>query len=165
MPFPGELRGLGTERIKQVAPLSSDKNKLQMGDLIVGYNYQEEAAKEVLLPFTIAHKHTVPAGETLVVHLEVYHLQKKGEKFGKLALTYQIKPEEGFLGLLDEGQDPLQLTLNLETLKKRYTENLRIKTRELPAGDYTLVVTAKDKQTGQKVTRKFAFELREKKEK
>lgn len=159
LPFENYLRGIGTVRIEQPPPLSNNKNKLQMGELIVGYNYREANENKRRFPFNVAHDKKIPVGETIVVHVEVYHLQKHEETFGKLTLQYQIKPKEGFFGFLDDDQQPLQLALNIETKTSRYVQNLQIKTRELPPGDYTLMMTASDKQTGQRVKREFSFEI------
>ncbi len=159
LPFPQSLRGIGTARLEQIDYLKSIEGKLQMADLIIGYNYRKSEALNSKFPFTVANDHTIPKGETLVVHIEVYHLTQNAEGFGKLSLSYQIKPEEGLLGFLDKDQQPLRLTFNLETLKPRYVENLRIKTRELPPGEYTLMIKAKDKQTRQEVKRLFNLEI------
>lgn len=159
LPFPDSLRGLGKTTIEQPPPLDNIKEKLQMGDLIVGYNFEDSIASNARFPFTVANDRTIPVGETLVVHVEVYHLNLNRKEFGNLSISYQIIPEEGFFGFLDKDPDPLRLTLNLETLKTRYVENLRIKTRKLPPGDYTLMMTVTDEQTKQQVQRKFEFDI------
>lgn len=159
LPFSNSLRGLGIVRIEQPDPLFNNPSRLQMGDLIVGYNFKDSLASKTRFPFKVANDHTIPAGKTLVVHIEVYHLKPDTNGVGHLSLGYQIKPDRGFFGSLFKDHPPLRITLNLKIQGTRYVQNLRIKTRKLPPDHYTLLMTATDKQNNHQIQRKFGFKI------
>jgi len=158
-PFKASLRGLGKQVVTQPAPLTPDPSRLQMGDLIVGYDYDEDAAGKIPFPFSVANEREIPAGEDLVIHVQLYHHRKNPEGRYSAKLTYQIKSKGGLLSNLLKDNDDMSLTLNIETSTPRYVENLQVTTRELKPGDYTMKLTAEDPQTGQSVEREFEFEV------
>lgn len=162
LPFPKELRGLGKKIVEQPEALANDPTRLQMGDLIVGYNYLDSVDNRNALPFTVANNHKIPMDEEMVVHVELYHLNKNEEGMYDANLSYSIVPNStGILSWFKKEEEKLKLTLDMQSHSSRYVENLRIKTRELKPGNYTLTIVATDPTTGQKVKREFNFEVKE----
>lgn len=159
-PFPRSLRGLGRLEQEPPEPLDNDLGKLQMGDLILGYHRAEQPRENNLLPFIVANDRQIPANQNLMVHVEIYHLQKGPDGLASFRLDYEILPVN-FLGWTRERKKEFSLTLNLESDVDRYTEDLEIKTRELKPGRYVLRMRATDGTSGQDVRREIEFVVTE----
>lgn len=158
-PFPKSLRGKGDVTIKQQEPLETNREKLQMSDLILGYQMQREKGGG-LLPFVVANDRKIPEYENLAVHVEVYHLKTGSNSKGKFQLSYQVLPVESD-DWSQAREREFSLTLNMETSKSRFSENLEIKVSDLLPGKYRLQMTATEKKTGRSITREIPFEITE----
>ncbi|MGF1670504.1 MAG: GWxTD domain-containing protein [Balneolaceae bacterium] len=153
--FPPELRGLGNRRLRQPTPLRSDPNNLEVADLVLGYN---KIDSNDLFPFTVANDGIIPLEETLVLHFEVYNLQRKLSGFTEFELTYRIFPVDEF-GIVITDQQEFILTLNFGSEDTRVIEDLEIQTASLPAGLYELHVFIMDSETLQELNRRMRFEV------
>lgn len=159
LPFKPEVRGLGKTVVPQPAPLESMPNQLQMGELILGYNYDTSAPLDEQFPFTVANRKQIPQNEDLVIHFEVYNMSQNEEGIYNARLSYQVEPKGGILDWFKKQRENLTLTLNLEASSPRYIENLQVQTRELRPGIYNMQLTVEDPQNGQMVERNFEFEV------
>ncbi len=159
MPYKSELRGLGKTVVPQPEPLQPTPNQLQMGELIVGYNYDSSAPLDEQFPFTVANRKQIPQNEDLVIHLEVYNMSEGEEGNYNARLSYQVEPKGGILDWFKKQRENLTLTLNLESATPRYVENLQVQTRELRPGTYNMEITAEDPRSGRQVQRNFEFEV------
>lgn len=156
-PFPKSLRGLGKTDLEQFDPLLPNTSKLQMGDLILGYQMQQDSSK-VLFPFVVANDQKIPKDKNLAVHVEVYHLQQGPDGKTKFQLSYQILPVN-FMGWTQEKKDEVSLTLNLETPQTRYVEDLEIRTDVLQPGKYVLRMKIIDQENGQETQQEIEFRV------
>lgn len=156
-PFPSSLRGQGKVQLEQREPLEVNTTKLQMGDLILGYQMQRSTGGG-LFPFVVANDQKIPAYENLAVHVEVYHLKLGSDGTGRFQLSYKILPRTQS-GWTKEREQEFSLTLNMETRKPHFSENLEIKASELKPGRYTLRMTASERESGRKISREINFEV------
>lgn len=156
-PFPNSLRGLGRKEIEQPEPLHTDPNELEMGDLILGYQMQTEK-ENALFPFVVTNNRKIPQDDDLVIHVEVYHLQKEADGIARFELSYELLPVN-WLGWTKERKQEFNLTLNIESDQNRYSENLQIKTRQLSPGRYVLRMEASDPTISQSVKKDIEFEI------
>jgi len=157
-PFPRHLRGLGKVVINQPDPLDVNPVYLEMSDIILGYQLKEEPSKESLLPFVVANDREIPAGENIVVHFEVYHLELNKNDLTNFQISYEILPLN-FLGWEKTAGDEISLTLNYETGNPYVSEDLEIKTRDLETGKYVLKMSAKDLENGNTTNREIKFKI------
>ncbi len=74
MPFPKPVRGVGTLITDQPEPMDVTPNKLQLGELILGWGMGSRPGG--LVPFTVAHEKQIPHGQPLALHVETYHMQE-----------------------------------------------------------------------------------------
>ena len=156
--FTSSLRGLGKTEIHQPEPLSTNPERLEVSDLILGFELQDEPNPNAFLPFVVANNKKIPADEELVVRFEVYNLIKDEEGFAHFELDYEISPETG--GFLSRSQEEeASLTLTFEPMDSRFTENIQILTADLDTGVYQLQMTFSDLHSDQQVERKVEFEI------
>ena len=124
-----------------------------------GVLYQQKRAGSVVsdwfhLPLDKDDAHKIP--------LEKLHNYAYNDGIYNVTLTYQIVPNDsGILSWFKKQEELFKLTLNFESDTARFVENIRIKTRDLKPGRYTLQMVASDPQRQQKVKREFEFEVME----
>jgi len=158
--FTHTLRGLGKLEVTQPVPLSANSEKLEVSDLILGFELQENPNPNAFLPFVVANNRAIPANEDLVVRFEVYHLHQNQEGFASFELDYEIKPvSRSFLSRSQ--QEDFSLTLHYETMDNRFNENLEIMTVDLEPGTYELQMIFTDLQSEQQVKRNVEFDISE----
>lgn len=157
-PFPDALRGWNKVQFRQPKPLSSNRDSLEMADLVLGYEDAELHTEPY--SFVLAHEEAIPFGKTLVLHFEVYNLERMPIGFTQFELTYRILPinEDGEV-LTDQSE--FILTLNFTNEDRRVVEDLEIETADLGPGLYDLRVDVVDSVTGQKRERVVRFEVEE----
>lgn len=160
-PFPPELRGLGKLESELPEPLSTDPDKLEMGDLILGWQMRDDARGDALFPFVVANSREIPENEELAVHLEIYNLRMADDGFTDFQIDYAILPVRRMEWLRGR-EEEFSLTISQETTTSRFVENLEIETRELPPGSYRLQMKTTDNISGQQVEREIEFRVTEK---
>ncbi len=153
--FSPEIIGLGKTTGQFSEPLSDNPAKLEIADLILGYKGILESE---IIPFYVPKDGAVPLNKDLMVHFEVYHLGKDNSNLSRFTVKYEVQREKK--SLLPPKDDPVvNLTLNYETKKSYFKENLEIATRELSPGKYKLILTITDSITNQKMVREVEFEV------
>jgi len=159
-PFPDYLRGLAKVQFTQPEPLDNNPDVLQMGDLMIGYKKVDSTYAYGSSPasFTVAHDQKIPEGRDLSIHVEVYHLKPGPDGISRFQLEYEILPVN-FLGWTKERKNEFRVTLNLETDKRRYAEDLEIKTGRLKTGKYVLRLKAVQHETGREIKREIHFNV------
>lgn len=157
-PFPQALRGRGKLESELPEPLSTDPATLEMADLVLGWQMRENAPEGTLFPFVVANHREIPEGEELAVHLEIYNLQRGVDGFTDFRIDYEVQPVRRMEWLRGREQE-FSLTLDQRTTQTRFTENLEIRTRELPPGRYRLRLAATDKLSGQQMEREIEFRV------
>ncbi len=152
--FPETIRGLGRYTTKQPTPLSTDPSQLEVSDLIIGYDEESGTATNPF-GFRIAPEGDIPQGQNIIVHFEVYHVQKSANAPARFKIDYLLEPQKNLLQRVLRTDDPNQvsLTLNFESGQSSYRDNLEISTSELDPGEYTLIFTVTEQATGQQKTR------------
>lgn len=155
-PFNRSLRGWNKIQFRQPIPLLSHPDSLEMADLVLGYKQGDNYTAP--FSFTLANDQTVPFGKTLLLHFEVYHLQRLQSGFTQFELTYRILPvdEEGNMRT-DESE--FVLTLNFTNEGTSVIEDLEIETANLGPGLYELVVDITDMKSDQTKERQIRFEV------
>ena len=143
---------------EQPESLSSDPGKLEVGDLVIGFNDQAPAT---FYPFGfhIAPEKQIPQGEKLMIHFEIYHLDPPDNQNGHFTVDYVLKTPKGFFDRLFGRRDQVSLTLNFETNKTSFRDNLEIDTSELVPGEYSLEFSVTEPSTGRYKTRKATVRI------
>ncbi len=160
--FPQSLRGLGRIELPQPEPLDSEPGRLLASDLIVGIQKHEEPPEGSLFPFVVSNNRTIPEGEELVVHFEVYRLGRDEGGTARFEVAYEIEPKRsGLRELLSRNGSDLSITLNFETDESRFAESIEIETQGLEVGDYRLYWTIRDLNSGEEIRRELEFEVSE----
>jgi len=154
--FPPKLRGLGNKRLRQPTPLSTDPGTFEVSDLVLGYQQRDERSSP--FPFTVANDQTIPWKENLVLHFELYHLERKLNGFTEFELTYRIFPVDESGNIITD-QEEFILTLNFGSEDTRVSENLEIQTASLPPGLYEMHVFFLDSVTKSEINRRLRFEV------
>lgn len=154
--FPPELRGLGSVHSMQPVPLNADRDELEIADLILGF--RDELPENYPFSFRVANDQRIPAGESLVLHFEVYHLQPRPNGFTHFELTYRIYPVTDLGDVLSD-QEEFYLTLNFESDLTRVIEDLEIETSSLQQQVYELQLFVQDNETLQTRSRSIRFEV------
>jgi GWxTD domain-containing protein len=157
-PFSPALRGWNKLQFRQPEPLESHPDSLEMADLVLGY-FDEDRTTEPF-PFVVANSQLVPFGETLLLHFEVYNLERMYNGFTQFELTYRIFPVDES-GNVRTDQTEFILTLNFTNEERTVIEDLEIETADLQPGVYELVVYIQDTQSEQSKERKIRFEVLE----
>jgi GWxTD domain-containing protein len=154
--FPENLRGLGTLKNRQPAPLEHDPGQLELGDLILGFH--DDIPDDYPFNFRVANDQMIPGDQSLLLHFQVYNLVPRATGFTHFELTYRIYPvlEDGTL-LTD--QEAFYLTINFEQDETRVAEDLEIQTTQLESGLYELQVMVQDRITEQERNRNIRFEV------
>lgn len=155
-PFNPALRGWNKFQYRQPKPLSSDTDSLEVADLVLGY-FEEGKATDPF-SFTLANNQIVPFGKTLMLHFEVYHLDRMENGFTQFELTYRIFPVDK-RGHVLRDQTEFVLTLNFTNEESLVTEDLEIETADLTPGLYELLVHITDTVTEQSKERVIRFEV------
>lgn len=154
--FPSELRGVGNRRLRQPTPLNTDPEMFEVSDLVLGYQQKDD--KPSPFSFTVANDQTIPWKENLVLHFEVYHLERKLSGFTEFELTYRIFPVDQTGNIITD-QEEFILTLNFGSEDRRVSENLEIQTASLPPGLYEMHVLFIDVVNGREINRQLRFEV------
>lgn len=155
-PFPKDVRGVGTLTTAQPEPMEVTPGRLQLGELILGWDMGSQPGG--LVPFKVAHQKQVPEGEPLALHLEAYHLQPGNNGLYGFTLSYEIRPVN-FLGWTQERKDQLSITLNFEHDRPQLRENIEIQAADLPPGRYVLRVRARDAHSDNEAYREVEFKV------
>ncbi len=155
-PFPPELRGWNRLQYRLPKPLVSHPDTLEVADLVLGY-YSEGYSTEPF-SFVVANNQIVPFGKTLLLHFEVYNLQRMENQFTQFELTYRIFPVDEDGNVLTD-QTEFILTLNFTNEEIHVIEDLEIETANLNPGLYELVVNISDMESGQAKERQIRFEV------
>ncbi len=157
-PFSHALRGLGSSQFRIQRPLVSHTDSLEMGDLILGF--EEEDQQTNPFNFVVANDGVVPVDKTLVLHFEVYNLKRKTDvtEFTEFDLTYRILPVDE-QGMTREDQSEFVLTLNFINEDRNVIEDLEIETADLQPGLYDLRVQIVDLVANQEKHRRLRFEV------
>ncbi|NBB76390.1 MAG: GWxTD domain-containing protein [Bacteroidetes bacterium] len=155
-PFSPALRGWNKIQLQQPEPLQSHPDSLEVADLVLGYNAPNITTPP--FPFRVAYDHTVPYGETLLLHLEVYNLEEQPDGFTNFEMTYRIFPIDE-QGRRKTDQTEFILTVNFTNEDSQVTENLEIETAGLNPGLYELVARFTDTESGQEKRRAIRFEV------
>lgn len=157
-PFSPALRGWNKLQFRQPAPLKSHPDSLEMADLVLGYLKDGEITEP--FSFVVANNQIIPFEETLMLHFEVYNLQRMYNGFTQFELTYRIFPVDDQGNVLT-GQTEFILTLNFTNEETVVIEDLEIETADLGPGLYELVVYLSDLESGQSKERNIRFEVAE----
>jgi len=157
--FPDELRGLGRAAIPQPEQLDLSGDHPVLGDLILGYGRMESIDQPLRFPFVASHDRSIPEGENLVVHFEVYRLQTGPQEFASFEADYEILPKQGLFGRLLKNKDKLSGTLSFEPRDNRFAESLEFEELNLEPGSYELTWAVRDLVSGEQAGQSVEFEV------
>lgn len=155
--LPENLRGFGEVQIPQNDHFDIEPGKLLVSDLILGFNKEKKLLETGLLPFIAATNDTLPAGEPIVIHFEVYQLGLNDEGFSRFEVDYTFSKVKGIFNLFGRTIDGISSTIEFEHDGTRFSESLEIDSGSLKEGEYDLDMTVTDKITGQKFSRSARF--------
>lgn len=155
-PFSPAIRGWNKLQYRQPAPLRSHTDSLEVADLVLGY--PDTTGVTEPFSFRVANNQIIPFGETLLLHFEVYNLQRRGDSFTHFELTYRILPVDDRGKVLSD-QTEFILTLNFINEEIHVIEDLEIETADLSPGLYELVVLIIDTESEQERQRRIRFEV------
>jgi hypothetical protein len=127
-----------------------------MSDLVLGFNRSDN--DDLLFPYMVALENEIPADENLVIHFEVYHLQKQDNGLSLFELNYGINPIN-WLGRARTRTQEADITVTFETDQNSFREVVEIDTGVLAKGEYELYLTAMEPHTGRKVERRVRFTI------
>lgn len=157
--FPDEIRGLGRAAIPQSEHLDLSGETPVLGDLILGYGRMKSTDQPLRFPFVASHDRSIPEGENLVVHFEVYRLQTGPKGFASFEADYEIQPKQGLFGRLLKNRDKLSGTLTFEPRDSRFTESLEFEELNLEPGSYELRWMVRDLVSGESQNQTIEFEV------
>ena len=157
-PFPAYLLGTGKEQVSFNDPLTIDKTRLELSDIVLGYqdSLLDNDNKVSGYHFYVPFKNDIPHSKNLWIHLEVYHLQKKQGQNAVFDVDYRIIP-------LNKKGKPVKkdtyvgLTLKYESPYDYSKENLQIDLSDIKSGKYRLKLKVNDKASGQSALRYVDF--------
>jgi len=149
-------KGSGKIENLQPEPLNTDPEVLEMSDLVLGFNRSDN--DDLLFPYMVALENEIPADENLVIHFEVYHLQKQDNGLSLFELNYGINPIN-WLGRARTRTQEADITVTFETDQNSFREVVEIDTGVLAKGEYELYLTAMEPHTGRKVERRVRFTI------
>lgn len=155
-PFPQALRGWNKLQFRQPVPLKNHTDSLEVADLVLGY--LDEDRQTGPFQFVVANNQIVPFGETLMLHFEVYNLERMSNGFTQFELTYRIFPVDENGSVMTD-QTEFILTLNFINEETIVVEDLEIETANLGPGLYELFVYINDTESGQSKERNIRFEV------
>lgn len=155
-PFSDELRGLNSIQYRLPEPLDTNEDTLEVADLVLGY--ESEQAQTEPFSFVVANNQIIPLDATLLLHFEVYNVERMDNGFTQFELTYRILPVNED-GRVNTDTEEFVLTLNFTNEERRVVEDLEIQTTELGIGLYELRVNVEDMTTGQSKERRIRFEV------
>lgn len=154
------LIALGRSDIELKDPLSSELNQFTSSDLVLGLSSGEIGTD--LSDLRLTPKNRFPLGEDIVLFFEVYNLSSGSGPFREYTMDYEIHPIrtrlQRFLGLgqLDRDQS---ITLTFETQNSRSTQQMELELAGVTEGEYELIITFTDVNSGQTVQRVTQFIL------
>ncbi|TVQ00003.1 MAG: hypothetical protein EA359_16435 [Balneolaceae bacterium] len=154
---PVQLRGLGVKEFTQPPHFDAGPNILAASDLIIGYSRDLEAKDGLFFPFIVSNQKTIPYGENLAVHFEVYHLETDEQGFSRFEVDYSITSRSGFLNLFRRDVIDGKMNLSFEHMGSRFAESLELVTEELQPDTYQLEFQIRDLIRGQTVSRAVQF--------
>lgn len=154
------LIALGRSDIELKEPLTSEPNHFTSSDLVLGLSSGEIGTD--LSDLRLTPQNRFPLGEDIVLFFEVYNLSTGSGPFREYTMDYEIHPIrtrlQRFLGLgqLDRDQS---ITLTFETQNSRSTQQMELELAGVTEGEYELIITFTDVNSGQTVQRVTQFIL------
>jgi GWxTD domain-containing protein len=153
----------GKAPVPKLEPLSSNPNRLEISDLILGINVPV-STDTARYPFPAIPSGRISKASPLQLYFEVYHLDLGSNKKAEYMVQYQIeKPiRRGIIGRVFGGSKKKQvvsLLSNYESISSRTKENMAFDISRVEPGQYEFLVEITDRNSNQKKSRKISFEI------
>ena len=152
---PAAAIGVGRTRTTVSAPLSSDKEHLELSDLIIGVNSPEDSDLK-RLPFPVVPSHSILKTDVLSIYLEIYHAYLDQDGMAHLAIDVGATKLEG---KKKRKAESITLSFNIDSQQRTSKEILNIDISRLSAGTYELLVQVSDKVWPQQKQRIAEFKI------
>lgn len=159
--FLNNIRAIGITNTTQPEPLSTDKNVLELSDILLGISEENPEVKATgPADFVVIHDKKIPENTDLMIHFQVYHLSPQASGTNKFRVEYQVtKENKGFFKRVFGTKNEVGLTLNFETLDTYYINNLGIDTTPFEPGNYELSLKILEPATNREISRKVTFTI------
>ncbi|MFC1564138.1 GWxTD domain-containing protein, partial [candidate division KSB1 bacterium] len=159
----GESVYLGKKILDKVQPLDTNRENLEMSDLITGIKIPENVDPSEF-PFPVIPASQISKGDLLFAYVELYHLFMGTEGKAQYSIDYQIvrKNKISLLGKLlfgEKGEDTLAQQSVYEAQSSTSQEIIAFDISDLRTGDYEFLVEITDLTSGQKKSRKGSFKI------
>ncbi len=159
----GENVYLGKKILEKIEPLETNREILEMSDLLTGIKVPENVDKSEF-PFPVIPASQISKGDLLFAYVELYHLFMGTEGKAKYSIDYQIvrKNKIGLLGKLvfgDRGDETLAQQSIYESQTPTAEEIIAFDISDLRTGDYEFLVEVTDLTSGQKKVRTGSFKI------
>ncbi|MFN1834691.1 GWxTD domain-containing protein [Balneola sp. MJW-20] len=154
--FDPAVRSYSTSGYDFREPLKTNRKDLIVSDLVLGFRDDSSAVGDLIFPFVVSNNREIFQGDNLFVHFEAYNLVQDSGGLYDLNVSYNI---EGLSkGLFAEaGIDPLQVSLDFPADTPQIREDLEIESNRLVPGDYEMIITFRDLNSGNKIEKRIAF--------
>lgn len=153
-----ELPGIGQEHFSALPPLSTDRGKLEISDLVVGVE-PPETMDATKLPLPIVPSSRIWKVDNMQVYFEVYNLSTK-DGAGSYSLACRVFKVERD-GDKVKRQEMVASSFTFTTDGPRSQETFGLSVANLDRGEYELEVEIRDDQSGKKQTRVSPFTVQE----
>lgn len=150
------LIGLALQRLPQPPPLEPEPGGLVMGDLILGFRFDDgpEVFAGSDYGFTPATKQAVPAGAGLVLHAELYDPEGLMARGDEMRISLELDPAQKDIRWNRELEELHSLTRSLSWEGNRLAADLELPTGRLIPGRYLLSLVM-DAGNGIRITREM----------
>ncbi|MCP4724448.1 MAG: GWxTD domain-containing protein [bacterium] len=159
----GEKVYLGKKILDKVEPLETNREILEMSDLLTGIKLPENVDSSEF-PFPVIPASQISKGDMLFAYVELYHLFMGTEGKAKYSIDYQIvrKNKIGLLGKLlfgQKGEETIAQQSIYESQSATAKEIIGFDISDLRTGDYEFLVEVTDITSGQKRVRTGSFKI------
>jgi GWxTD domain-containing protein len=148
---------VGNLYFEKLAPLSSDRERLEVSDLVIGVDLPE-GQSEGLLPFPLVPTTRLSSENILKVYIEVYHLKLSDAGNGQFRLESKIIRLNMNKGSY-ERQELIATSFDFESESTTSREGFGISIANYEAGNYEIEVEVLDNVSGEKRKRSALFEI------
>ena len=150
-----EVIGLGKTWAEAPPPLSPDRSRLELSDLLIGVATPEEAGM-TRLPFPVVPTQRIWQSDLVKVYLEIYHLGLDEDGLGHFTIDFEVAKLKGDERSKDQS---IALTFELDAAASTTKESFQVDITKLTPAKYEMLVTVTDTVSGQRKQRTARFEV------
>ncbi|MCG8603910.1 GWxTD domain-containing protein [bacterium] len=148
---------VGNLYFDKLEPLSTDRERLEVSDLVIGVDPPEDRDKG-FLPFPLVPTHKMSSEDVLRVYIEVYHLKLNDAGIGRFSLESRIVRLKKNKGTY-ERQELIATSFDFDSESRTSREDFGVSIANYEAGNYEIEIEVLDRVSGEKRKRSSQFEI------